>query len=139
MIFQGSILLMKIEQFEDFIQEDLAWRKMEISQLFRILNKAESKEVVTKSIVLLLYAHWEGFLKKSFKYYLKYVSEKKIKIHDLTLNFKAIVLKKYAHECIDNDGLNLSKEIQFINAQEKMADKQFKIRIDVENDLERYN
>lgn len=136
MIFQGSILLMKIEQFEDFIQEDLAWRKMEISQLFRILNKAESKEVVTKSIVLLLYAHWEGFLKKSFKYYLKYVSEKKIKIHDLTLNFKAIVLKKYAHECIDNDGLNLSKEIQFINAQEKMADKQFKIRIDVENDLD---
>lgn len=91
MIFQGSILLMKIEQFEDFIQEDLAWRKMEISQLFRILSKAESKEVVTKSIVLLLYAHWEGFLKKSFKYYLKYVSEKKIKIHDLTLNFKAIV------------------------------------------------
>ena len=42
---------MKIEQFEDFIQEDLAWRKMEISQLFRILSKAESKEVVTKSIV----------------------------------------------------------------------------------------
>ncbi|MGO5444426.1 MAE_28990/MAE_18760 family HEPN-like nuclease [Faecalimonas sp. LCP19S3_D12] len=127
---------MKIEQFEDFIQEDLAWRKMEISQLFRILNTAESKEVVTKSIVLLLYAHWEGFLKKSFKYYLKYVSECKIKIKDLTLNFKAIVLKKYAHECIDNDSLNLSKEMQFINAQDKMDNKRFKIKIDVENDLD---
>ena len=43
---------MKIEQFEDYIHDDLAWRKMEISQLFRIFNDAESKEVVTKSIVL---------------------------------------------------------------------------------------
>ena len=41
---------MKIEQFEDYIHDDLAWRKMEISQLFRIFNDAESKEVVTKSI-----------------------------------------------------------------------------------------
>ena len=29
---------MKIEQFEDYIHDDLAWRKMEISQLFRIFN-----------------------------------------------------------------------------------------------------
>lgn len=48
---------MKIEQFEDYIHDDLAWRKMEISQLFRIFNDAESKEVVTKSIVLLLYIY----------------------------------------------------------------------------------
>ncbi|MGF7017736.1 hypothetical protein M2145_001493 [Lachnospiraceae bacterium PF1-21] len=127
---------MKIEQFEDFIQADLAWRKMEISQLFRILSTAESKEVVTKSIVLLLYAHWEGFLKKSFKYYLKYVSERKVKIQNLTLNFKAIALKSYAQGCIDNDSLNLCKEIQFINAQDKMDNKQFKIKIDIENDLD---
>lgn len=128
---------MRIEQFEDSIQEDLAWRKMEISQLFRILSIVESKKVITKSIVLLLYAHWEGFLKKSFKYYLKYVSERKIKVKDLTLNFKAILLKTYAHECIDNDGLNLSKEIQFIIAQDKIDNEKFKIKIDVENDLDK--
>lgn len=87
---------MKIEQFEDYIHDDLAWRKMEISQLFRIFNDAESKEVVTKSIVLLLYAHWEGFLKKCFKCYLKYVSERKVKIKKLTVNFKAIELKSLA-------------------------------------------
>lgn len=127
---------MKIEQFEDNILNDLAWRKMEISQLFRIFNDAESKEVVTKSIVLLLYAHWEGFLKKSFKFYLKYVSEKKVKIKNLSINFKAIELKNLAHQCIEDDGMNLAKEIQFLNKQEKIAEKPFKINIDVENDFD---
>ena len=127
---------MKIEQFEDYIHDDLAWRKMEISQLFRIFNDAESKEVVTKSIVLLLYAHWEGFLKKCFKCYLKYVSERKVKIKKLTVNFKAIELKSLAQQCIDDDGLNLAKELQFLNKQEKIAEKPFKISIDVDNDFD---
>ena len=68
---------MKIEQFQDFLDKDLAWRKHEISQLFMILDTVESKEVIGKSIILLLYAHWEGFVKKSSKCYLKYVSERK--------------------------------------------------------------
>ena len=34
---------MKIEQFDEFIQKDLAWRKLEISQLFMILNTTENK------------------------------------------------------------------------------------------------
>ena len=127
---------MKKEQFEDLLAGDLAWRKMEISQLFRILQDVESKDVVSKSMVLLLYAHWEGFIKKSSKYYLKYISEKKVKIKDLTINFKAIVLKNYAKECIDNDGLNLAKELSFINKQDKMEEKKFKLNIDVENDLD---
>ena len=127
---------MKIEQFEDYIHDDLAWRKMEISQLFRIFNDAESKEVITKSIVLLLYAHWEGFLKKCFKCYLKYVSERKVKIKKLTVNFKAIELKSLARQCIDDDGLNLAKELQFLNKQEKIAEKPFKISIDVDNDFD---
>jgi hypothetical protein len=125
-----------MEQFEDAIQKDLAWRKMEISQLFRILSDVEAKDVVTKSMVLLLYAHWEGFIKKSCKYYLKYIGEKKVKIKDLTINFKAIVLKGFALECIDNDGLNLAKEIKFMNKQDKMDDKNFKISVDVDNDLD---
>ena len=78
---------MRIDQLQDYLEADLAWRKTEISQLFRILNDVEAKDVVLKSIVLLLYAHWEGYIKKSSKYYLKYVSEQKVKIKNLTLNF----------------------------------------------------
>lgn len=58
---------MRIEEFQDFLDRDLAWRKLEISQLFMILNTVESKEIIGKSMILLLYAHWEGFIKKSSK------------------------------------------------------------------------
>lgn len=60
---------MRVDEFQDFLNKDLAWRKMEISQLFGILSTAESKSVVCKSMILLLYAHWEGFIKKSSKCY----------------------------------------------------------------------
>lgn len=127
---------MRIEEFQDFLQNDLAWRKMEISQLFLILNLVETKDIVGKSIILLLYAHWEGFIKKSSKYYLQYISEKKIALNQLTRNFEAIMLKKYARECIDRDSRNLAKEFAFMEAQQKRSDKPFKINIDVNNEFD---
>ena len=112
---------MRVDEFQDFLNKDLAWRKMEISQLFGILSTAESKAVVCKSMILLLYAHWEGFIKKSSKCYLKYVSDKNIKIQDLTRNFEAIMLKRFARECIDKDSNNLAKEFALLDKQQKSA------------------
>ena len=55
---------MKYEQLENLLDEDLGWRKVEISDLL-FLAKETQKEVVLKSVILLLYAHWEGYIKKS--------------------------------------------------------------------------
>jgi hypothetical protein len=68
---------MKYEQLENLLDEDLGWRKVEISDLL-FLAKETQKEVVLKSVILLLYAHWEGYIKKSSKLYIKYISEKKL-------------------------------------------------------------
>ena len=127
---------MRINEFQDFMNEDLSWRKMEVAQLFGILNTVESKEIVCKSMILLLYAHWEGFIKKSSKCYLKYVSDKNIKIQDLTPNFEAIMLKCFARECIDLDSNNLAKEFALINKQRKNVGKPFKIQIDVDSEFD---
>lgn len=132
---QGNII-MKIEQYENEIEVDLAWRKIEISHLFIIMNNVETKEVVIKSMVLLLYAHWEGFIKRTSKLYLKYVSELKVRNKELTVNFQALMLKKFARECIDKDGLNLQKEFDFINKQNKIEDRPFKIHIDPNNEFD---
>ena len=128
---------MRIEEFQDYLEKDLAWRKQEISQLYMILNTAESKEIVKKSMILLLYAHWEGYIKNSSKCYLKYVSDKNIKLQNLTRNFEAIMLKNYARECIDQDSLNLAKEFAFLNKQEKSDTKPFRIKVNLENELEK--
>lgn len=127
---------MRNEEFQEFLENDLAWRKMEISQLFMILNTSQAKDVVGKSIILLLYAHWEGFIKRSSKYYLRFISEKRINVNKLTRNFEAIMLKKYARECIDLDSKNLAKEFAFMDAQQKRHNRPFGIKIDVDNEFD---
>ena len=135
MHFQGSII-MKLEQYENEIVSDLAWRKLEIAHLFKIMNDAETKEVIMKTMVLLLYAHWEGFIKRTSKLYLKYVAELKVKNKDLTINFQGLMLKNFAKECIEKDGLNLQKEFDFMNKQNKIENKPFKIKVDPNNEFD---
>lgn len=127
---------MKYEQFEKFLQDDLSWRKKEISDLYMICLNNDN-EVLLKSIILMLYAHWEGYIKKSSKLYIKYIAEKKIKIEALTPNFKAIALKSHVNKCIENyDKLTLAHELDFMNKYEVMENKKFKINIDPDNDRE---
>ena len=65
---------MKYEQLENLLDEDLGWRKVEISDLL-FLAKETQKEVVLKSVILLLYAHWEGYIKKSSKLKIKFTEK----------------------------------------------------------------
>lgn len=127
---------MKKEQFDDYIQKELAWRKHEISQLMLIHNRIKSTDVIAKSIILLLYAHWEGFIKKSCKLYIKYVSERKVKIPELTINFHAIVLHDSARRCIETNAQNLKQELAFLKKQDKMLGKRFKVKVDIDNDFD---
>lgn len=81
------------EEFDDELDSDMSWRKKEISVLYMLAQKKDD-EVLLKSLILLIYAHWEGFIKRSSKIYLKYISDKNIKIDRLENNFHAITLKK---------------------------------------------
>lgn len=55
---------MKYDQFEKGLVDDLTWRKKELTALMFIAKKNEHEEAILKSIILLLYAHWEGYIKK---------------------------------------------------------------------------
>lgn len=127
---------MKYEQLENLLDEDLGWRKIEISELL-FLAKETEKEVVLKSVILLLYAHWEGYIKKSSKLYIKYISEEKIKLNELSYNFKAVALKDYVSRCIETkDKLTLSNELKFVSSFLKFENKKFDVDIKMDNDIE---
>lgn len=112
---------MKIEEFEEALQRDLAWRKKEVSDLWLICQE-KNIEVLLKSFLLMLYSHWEGYIKQSSKSYLIFISEHKLKHKQLTLNFKAITLKGIINSCIkDNDSFSLSNEVELLN---KLIDKE---------------
>lgn len=127
---------MKYEQLEKYLDEDLGWRKVEISDLL-FLAKTDNKEVILKSLILLLYAHWEGYIKKSSKLYIKYISEEKVKLNDLSYNFKAVALKEHISKCIDTkDKLTLANELSFVSSFLKFENKKFKIDIKIDNNFD---
>ena len=127
---------MKYEQFENLLDEDLAWRKVEISELL-LLAKESEKETIFKSLILLLYAHWEGYIKKSSKLYIKYISEEKVKLSDLSYNFKAVALKEHVSRCIETkDKMTLVNEIAFVSSFLKSESKKFKIDVRPDNDFD---
>ncbi|MFT5874698.1 MAG: hypothetical protein ACI8WT_003669 [Clostridium sp.] len=127
---------MKYDDFEELIYADLSWRKKEISELF-LLTSDKKNDVLFKSIILVLYAHWEGYIKRTSKLYILYISKKKINICDLTINFKAISLKTDISSTIDGkEKLNLSKELEFMIKYRNLHTKRFKVAISMEDEFD---
>ncbi|MFZ6842979.1 MAE_28990/MAE_18760 family HEPN-like nuclease [Undibacterium sp. RuTC16W] len=105
---------MGLDSFLDGLDNDLAWRKKEISEL-QMLCKSNVNEILLKSLLLMLYAHWEGFIKNSSKQYLAYVSGLRIDIGALTLNYKTISMKGIIAQCYETrDKPSLHNELDFV-------------------------
>lgn len=65
-----------LDEIVSRLQADLTWRKQEIRILLRRLEDARDFEVnvATRFVLVLLYAHWEGFVKYALQVYIDYVS-----------------------------------------------------------------
>jgi len=130
---------MTIDDFEDLLINDWLWRKREISDLILIAEQTENP-VIYKSFLLLLYAHWEGYVKKSCKSYLYYLSKSNFKFCDLTDNFKAILMKEMG-KVLDSSKykLTIENEMQFINKLDGLSTLKVskKLKIDLHNEKDK--
>lgn len=86
--------LKTVEELSDKLDFELSWRRIELTNLKFNVEKVEGNILNTnlRSSLVLLYAHWEGFIKKSLTYYLEHVSKQKIKNNLLKSNFYALEL-----------------------------------------------
>lgn len=116
-----------LDKLFDELDSDLTWRKKEVLNLFSMLNDSNSN-LLLKICVLLLYSHWEGYVKNASKRYLLFVAKKKIKVELLTDNFKAICLKGYAKNVYESrNSLTLSNEIKLLSLISGSEEKVFKL------------
>jgi len=84
------------EQLIDRIADDLVWRRKELSELRALVQESGGKlrsRVVVRSAVALLYAHWEGFVKKASAYYLEFVASHRLPYNRLAPNFVGLTLR----------------------------------------------
>lgn len=73
----------------DLIDRESAWRKREIINIqgFALANqKVKKVKPVVKSVILLSYSHWEGFVKTVSSFYLQFLKTQSLPVSQLSLH-----------------------------------------------------
>jgi hypothetical protein len=80
-----------VGEFEDFVAEDFSWRRKELTNIRNtaLSAKGSAQDVLIRSAVTILYAHWEGFVKQAAVAKINYLSCKGYKYHQLASSFTA--------------------------------------------------
>lgn len=88
-----------IRTTDDLVQkvaDDLVWRRKELTDLRALVESHRTGvrgKVVVRGAVALLYAHWEGFVKKVGTYYVDYVASQRLSSRELAPNFVGLILR----------------------------------------------
>ncbi|PMN23477.1 hypothetical protein BCT41_04385 [Vibrio splendidus] len=118
---------LNLDSFTDTINDDLLWRKKEISDLLFLHNNTNNF-LILKSAILLMYSHWEGYVKNISKQYLLLVSDLNIPLSSLCTNFEAIDIKGDIRNCLtSSESLSLVNEIEFLSKIYDDKQKKFKL------------
>ena len=83
--------------FEEKLTAASAWRKRELAIAITTLQRFERDGVKyfvhARATVLLIYAHWEGFIKEASLLYIAYINSRKVPFRDLSDNVLASAIK----------------------------------------------
>lgn len=105
-----------LSELEAQIDSDLAWRKKELTAIKLDVEASEEKSPSEQSRairtgIVLLYAHWEGAIKKLAEYYLWYVSGLHLNHCELKNNFLAIEIKGSLDKLVETKKATLYNQL----------------------------
>lgn len=75
-------------QLQDAIQNDKSWRIKELSNTKILIfnSRGAHEHTLIRAGILLLYSHWEGFIKKSTEFFFMYLNSAGLRYKDLNSN-----------------------------------------------------
>jgi hypothetical protein len=84
-----------VEALDHAIDAEIAWRKQELTTALKLLQQSSgpAQKASLRSGVLILYAHWEGWVKAVSQLYIRYVNTKSISYDSLSEAFLGNALK----------------------------------------------
>jgi len=85
------------EDFVDAISTEISWRNRELTELKQLVQRSDGASfrqvTVIRAAIALLYAHWEGFIKKVAEDYLNYVGMQRLTNGELSSCMLAVVVR----------------------------------------------
>ena len=106
----------KLERFINNVERDWIWRFREITAHSQTLSTISDELQQTVSIRLgirLLYLHWEGFIKTTFRNYME--TFKNINIRELSTQLKGLFLIGFIHKIQATQSINHEKSCKIVN------------------------
>lgn len=98
---------------QDALDAELAWRVKEISGLSLSIKSGGSiaEPTLIRAGIALLYAHFEGFVKKASEHYVEFVSRRGLNYSSLKSNFIFLGLRKELNQISDAKKSKAGREI----------------------------
>lgn len=84
-----------VEALDDEISAEIAWRKQELTTALKLVQQSSgpARTASLRSGVLILYAHWEGWIKSVAQLYIRYVNTRAYSYERLSAAFLGNALK----------------------------------------------
>ena len=128
----SNIKIKTVEQLEELLVQDIAWRKKEMISLKILVEKDKVNEpILLRAGIALLCAHFEGFIKRASNCYVGYVSQQKKSYSELKENFTALKMEKEFKSCAKSDKHSVHKKLLILHKE--LLTKRFMEKYDENN------
>lgn len=93
------------EELQTRLDDDFAWRRKELTVIYTNVQSSKPIQLNTniRIGVVMLYAHWEGFIKNAAEHYLIFVACKKLNLSQLSNSMIAVSLKSKLKDFEENN------------------------------------
>ena len=127
-----AIRVRNVEELLDILDEDIRWRKKEISDMKSVAQSENMPDYLLRAGFVMLCAHFEGFIRFASNAYIAYISSKKLKTSCLKSSFSAITLRLHNHSLFNaSNGEKVKTSVvkQLIEEYHSLLDKDFVIKV----------
>lgn len=106
--------IVTVEDLTNKLDQDLAWRKKELSFIYNQLKLSGYPDIELYYLrigITLLYAHWEGYIKNSSYFYLNFVKNKRLNFNELSSNLITLSLASRINNCATSKKISIRHEL----------------------------
>ena len=111
------------------LDDEFAWRRKELTVVWNDVKSAKPEKKLTRirAATVMLYAHWEGFVKVASEIYISYVSGKRLKYTQLCDGLLAIALRAKLNELAGQN--DIAAHIDFTTFLRSGLDSRVKVSL----------